>query len=312
MSFAFKLDWNLLRTFVVVAEEESISRAAAVLHRGQPAVSSALKRLEQQIGQKLAERSATGFVLTEAGRILYREAKEVFGGIDRVSTLLSDFSGELTGGVNLTLASYMVSPLIDQALLEFHRRFSMATINITVMTSPEILQAMNNRLIYFGIGPISTMQEEFEYFHIFKEHCSFYCGPSHPLYGIEDLSLEDLKNQRAVTHPAAIYSDVLQPITDMRQRVKFSEPFVGISRHLEEIRRMIVAGIGIGPIPTHIAERDVRDGLLWRLPPYEPAMPINVYLITNPQLRPSRVEQAFIEVLKEVVSATPYEERVYP
>ena len=75
---------------------------------------------------------------------------------------------------------------------------------------------------------------------------------------------------------------------------------------------MIIAGMGIGPIPVQIACRDVRDGLMWRLPPYEDVMPIDVYLVSNPKVRPSRSEQAFIEILREIVDATPYEERVYP
>lgn len=312
MPLSKRINWNLLHTFSVIAEEKSVSRAAEVLGRGQPAVSSALKKLEEQVGCKLAVRGPTSFSLTDAGRIVYREAKEICGSIDRVSTLVSDLSGELTGTVNLTIASHMTSPLINRAFSEFHRHNPRATFDTTVMTSPEIVQAMENSLIYFGIGPVSNMREGFEYFHIFKEHCGFYCGPGHPLFGVENLTIEDLANTHAITYRAALYSDVLQSITDMRRMVGFAEPFVGVSSHMEEVRRMTMAGLGVGPFPIHIVERDVRDGLLWRLPPYEPVMPIDIYLFTNPRVRPSRTEQAFIKVLKEVVAATPYEERVYP
>ncbi|MBA5790878.1 LysR family transcriptional regulator, partial [Escherichia coli] len=62
--------------------------------------------------------------------------------------------------------------------------------------------------------------------------------------------------------------------------VKFAMPSTGVANNLEEVRRMIVSGLGIGAIPVQIAERDVRDGILWRLPPYEDVMPIDVFLIT--------------------------------
>jgi DNA-binding transcriptional LysR family regulator len=75
---------------------------------------------------------------------------------------------------------------------------------------------------------------------------------------------------------------------------------------------MIIAGIGIGVIPIHIAARDEQDGLLWRLPPYRPAMPVDVFMITNPRVRPSRVEQALIDVVTELVDAKPLKERTYP
>lgn len=60
------------------------------------------------------------------------------------------------------------------------------------------------------------------------------------------------------------------------------------------------------PFP-HKSPRNVRDKLLWRLPPYEDLMPIDVYLITNPAVRPSKAEAAFVEVMKEMIEAAPPE-----
>src|ERR1700750_1786879 len=91
---AKKINWNLLHMFVVVAEMQSISRAAVVLGRGQPAVSAALKKLEERLGCKLATRGPTNFALTPAGEVLYREAREIANGIDRLSLLIADLSGE--------------------------------------------------------------------------------------------------------------------------------------------------------------------------------------------------------------------------
>ncbi len=65
---ARKIKLNLLHMFVVVAEQQSLSRAAEVLGRGQPAVSAALKKLEERLDRKLATRGPTNFALTPAGR----------------------------------------------------------------------------------------------------------------------------------------------------------------------------------------------------------------------------------------------------
>ncbi len=46
---------------------------------------------------------------------------------------------------------------------------------------------------------------------------------------------------------------------------------------------MIVSGLGIGPLPVHVVERDVRDGLLWRLPPYKKPAAVGIYMVTNPK-----------------------------
>lgn len=311
MRLSKQINWNLLYTFTVLAETQSVSRTAHVLGRGQPAISAALKRLEHQVGQQLAERGPRYFRLTEAGGLLYREAREICGAIDRISTSLKDTGTIITGNVRLTMASHMTSPIIDDALGEFHERYPRATITISVMNSRDMLEALSDRLIPFAIGPFSSKLPRLRYDHIFREYCGFYCGKGHPLFGRTNLSVGDLQGQMAITYRSAIETDTLQSITDMRSKVKFAEPFVGVANNLEEVRRMILAGLGIGAIPVQIAARDVRDGLLWRLPPYDSVMPIDVYLCHNPAVKPSRTEQAFIDVLREEIGAVSEKDRVY-
>lgn len=311
MRLSKQINWNLLYTFTVLAETESVSRSAQILGRGQPAISAALKRLEHQVGHLLAERGPRNFRLTEAGALLYREAREVCGSIDRISALLKDTGAVLTGNVRLAMASHMTSPVIDDALVEFHRRYPRATIAISVMNSREMLDALSDRLIPFAIGPFSSKLSRFKYDHIFREYCGFYCGRDHTLFGKSNLTVADLQNQTAITYRSAIETDTLQSITDMRSKVRFAEPLTGVANNLEEVRRMIMAGLGIGAIPVQVAARDIRDGLLWRLPPYNNVMPIDVYLCQNSVVKPSRTEQAFVDVLREMIAAVAEDDRVY-
>src|SRR4029453_12907275 len=64
------MDLAELRVFLAVAAERSFSRAASKLHRTQPAVSQAIRRLEDQVGERLFDRSSKDGTLTEAGRVL--------------------------------------------------------------------------------------------------------------------------------------------------------------------------------------------------------------------------------------------------
>src|ERR1700687_5596740 len=64
------MDLSALKMFLAVAHERSFSRAAAVVHRTQPAVSQAVRRLEADIGEQLFDRSSKNGTLTEAGRVL--------------------------------------------------------------------------------------------------------------------------------------------------------------------------------------------------------------------------------------------------
>src|SRR2546428_12656668 len=64
------MDIAALKTFLAVAQERSFSRAAAKVHRTQPAVSQAVRRLEADLGEGLFDRSSKSGTLTDAGKVL--------------------------------------------------------------------------------------------------------------------------------------------------------------------------------------------------------------------------------------------------
>jgi DNA-binding transcriptional LysR family regulator len=308
---ARSLDWNLLRVFLVIAEERSISRAADVLQRTQPAISTALKRLEQNIGTRLVTRSATTFELTDAGTLLHRECKEVFNTICHIPNLLSDQSETLSGTLSLTMASHIVSDIIDETLRIFHERYPQVTLDISLVTSSSVIERVFNRSINFGICLASNQVSGLDYFHLYKEHFAFFCGPLHRFFRKQNLVLADLAGESAVSFKVFASSEALHTITGMYRQARMAIPFAGISDNLEEVRRMIIAGVGIGALPVHVMQRDARDGLLWQLP-LDNVIPIDVYLVSSPKAQLSRAEQAFTALLREVTAAKPLSKRTYP
>ena len=97
----------------------------------------------------------------------------------------------------------------------------------------------------------------------------------------------------------------------LRARADIDDAVVGISTNLEEVKRMIIAGLGIGPLPIHVVERDVRDGQLWRLPPYEDPPAIDIYLVRNLKSRLNTAEMEFTRMLLEKIENTPLADRTY-
>ena len=108
-----RLDWNLLRTYLVIIQERSVSRAAARLHVTQPAVSHC-GRLEDTLERKLIERRGTHFAPTPAGEAVYRIASDIYGGISRLETEIDDSTADLTGSIRLLTVSRIESPVYDE------------------------------------------------------------------------------------------------------------------------------------------------------------------------------------------------------
>ena len=308
---AWKLDWNLLRTFVVIVQEGSLTAAAARLELKQPSVSNALKRLESSLGAKLAERGPRSFRLTARGRALYRECTGILGSVNRLGSALEQAQGEITGTVQLALASHVETPLIDDTLSEFHRLNPAACLSISVSSSREVIESVFEKRAALGVCLVRDRLPELEYSHLYTEHFGFYCGPGHRLFGRRGLRLEDLRDEQCVSFHTDQLNDVLRPIAMLRAQAEFDENLAGVSTHLEEIRRMVMAGIGIGALPIHVAERDVRDGLLFRLPPYADPPAIDIWLLRHPDASVNRAEAEFTRLLLQRIEQTPREQRIY-
>lgn len=94
-----------LRTFVAVAEEGHLTRASERLHVSQPAVSGQIKALEQELALRLFERSASGMVLTVAGRELLGHAQRVLAAADELKRTAKHLTGEVAGTLRIGTVS---------------------------------------------------------------------------------------------------------------------------------------------------------------------------------------------------------------
>jgi len=309
--FANDLDWNLLRTFMVIAEEGSITRAANQLLRGQPAVSLALKRLEESLGSRLVERGRGDFRLTAAGLSLYRECVDLYGGVARLKDITNLASKKISGEVSIHLASHVITPLLDDLLSDTYAAHPDVTYVIKTATSALVAQQVQEKNASFGLCLVNRRLPELDYQIIYREFFGLFCGPRHPLFGRKKLRMDDLRGLDAVSFGTDDLNDALRPVALLRRQYELDQRIIGQSSHLEEVRRMILCGLGIGPLPVHVVEKDVKDGQLWRLPPYKTPPAVDIYLVTNPKKRLNRAEVLIIKSLKTSIKEISMEQRTY-
>lgn len=309
--FVSDLDWNLLRTFVAIVEEGSITRAADRLLRRQPAISLALKRLETEMGMRLIERGGGSFRVTAAGRELYARCVDIYGDISQLKEAATQAAKEVSGRAVIHLASHVTTPILDRVLADLYRRHPGITYRMRIRTSAEVAEDIRDHTATLGICLVNQRLPGLDYELMFREHFGYFCGPPHPFFGRKDLRFEDLAECDAVSFGTDDLRDALRPVALLRRQHLQDLRVVGESMQLEEVRRMILCGLGIGPLPIHVVERDLRDGTLWRLPPYTGAPAVDIHLVTNPRRRLSRAERLLVEALRAEIAATPVAERTY-
>ena len=303
------LDWNLLRTFMVVVQEGSITLAAHRLMLRQPSVSQALKRLEMRLDTQLIDRSPSHFRVTPAGQVLYRDCLDIFGNLVRTVETTLGTKDVVTGKVKLALVSGVASDFFDEVLAAFHRDNPNVSFEIDVMSSKGVQQAVLENSASLGVCLMHDAHPKLHYDPLYRSFYGFFCGPGHPLFGQSDLTLEDLSGHSSVSFRTDQLWDALRPVALLRAQHRLDNKVIGYTSNLGEAQRMIAAGLGFGPLPVHVAQGPMQRGTLWRLPPYEDTLVIDVHMVHHKTARLNRAEQALIEMFQGHIQAVPLDQR---
>src|SRR5690242_3588987 len=140
-----------LRLFVAVAEREHMTRAAAVLHRTQSAVSAAIAGLEAQSGVILFHRVGRRIVLTDEGRAFLAEARAVVAQADAAQRALADLAGMKRGLLSVmasqTIASYWLPP----KLVAFRTAYPQVAVTALAGNTAEVARAVAEGQVEIGL-----------------------------------------------------------------------------------------------------------------------------------------------------------------
>ncbi|MGJ8597367.1 LysR family transcriptional regulator [Sulfitobacter sp.] len=309
--FPWNLDWNLLRTFMVVVEQQGISKAAHFLGLKQPTISAALKRLEEHTGQTLIIRKPNEFSLTRSGQVLYTECAKIFGSVSQLPSLLDLAHAELRGHVSIATTSHVISEHFDAFLDRFSNQHPQVTYSFTVSESDEVKTIVSQNRASFGMCLLHGPPTPLDSMILYREYFGLFCGMRHPLFHKPEIAVEDLQGEAFVAFQTEAEGGPLEVISRLRSYLGLANTRRGSSSSLNEIRRMIMANIGIGALPLHVAQQDVEAGHLRQLPPYDGLPLVNIYLISNPARRQSDAEATFLSGCMAELSAIDIVERTY-
>ncbi|SBV98181.1 Transcriptional regulator, LysR family [uncultured delta proteobacterium] len=303
-----KLDLSLLHMFRVIVEEKSISRAAIRLNLTQSAVSHGLKRLEEQMGVLLIERGNRPFNLTEQGVLLQETANRVYGEVLRLDNALSRNEQSLAGTLYLLVVSRIVSETFDEFLAAFRQRYPRIKITVEMLPSSEILKRINQNVGALGLCLCRHEMKNIRRVLLIPERYSLYCGKHHRLFKQKNIKMQDLLSQDFVAFFSEQWGDALSPLAVFRDEKQFTGEVVAFTNNLDEMKRLLYAGYGIGCLADNAVAEDVRAGRLRQLPSGAGIADIPIYLAWNTLRKLKPVEEVFIEGLYEAfaVDAAPH------
>ena len=150
------MDLRILRYFLAVAEEGNITRAAERLHVSQPALSTQLAALEDELGHKLFERSARGIALTEKGLALRQRADDLVDLAERVEAeIKASDTDEIVGTVSIGAGETPAFRFVARAANELHRKNPKLCFSVSSGNGEDIVTHLREGTFDLGvlIGP---------------------------------------------------------------------------------------------------------------------------------------------------------------
>ncbi|WP_323765411.1 LysR family transcriptional regulator [Marinovum sp.] len=293
------LNWNLLRMFYMIAREQGITKAAKCLGLSQPSVSNALQKLEAQLACQLVIRDSRQFKLTPRGEQIFTECREIFHSAERISQLVSGTDQE-RGKVRFQIIARLVSPMIDELLRLYHQQNPSVIFQSEVTDSYAILRALKRGETTIGFCLLTEPLDDLPAVRLFRREFNVFCGPGHRLFGQDSVAHEDLKGEPVISFASTTAGQDLEPLTLVRGGLRLGDRINGLTTDFEELRRMIVAGLGIGILPRRPVEEDIRKGRLWPLRIIGEQIGKDVYLVHAPRETLSPAEQAFVDLARDM------------
>ncbi|MCH6553222.1 MAG: LysR family transcriptional regulator [Acidobacteria bacterium] len=193
------MEFHQLEVFLAVARERSFSRAAKTLLRTQPAISLAIRRLEEELGESLFDRSSKAAALTDAGELLLDYAQRLTN-LRReipaaVSELRSLHRGRVRVGANETGALYLL-PLIAR----YRQLYPHVRVEIVRSLGRNIPRELLQRSLDLGVLSYQPRDPHLASVVVFRDRLSFIVYPAHPLARRQRVSIQALGQEIFAAH----------------------------------------------------------------------------------------------------------------
>ncbi|HUY95988.1 MAG TPA: LysR substrate-binding domain-containing protein [Terracidiphilus sp.] len=253
------MELSQLETFLAVAEERSFSRAAARLHRTQPAVSQVIRKLEQSVGETLFDRAARDGSLTAAGALLRDYALRLMALRREASSALDELKSLERGRLHLAANEYTCTYLLP-AIDAFRRACPHISVTVQRMLASHIPDELNLRTFEMGMVSFRPDPAQFRTIAVYGDSLAFIVCPSHPLAGAAHVSIGDLGREQFIAHNIA--SPLRRKVIETFQRYRTPLHMSIELPTIEAIKRFVAMGNGVALVPHITVARELQAGEL--------------------------------------------------
>lgn len=291
------MDINQLEVLVTVAREKSFSRAAEVLDRTQPAVSQAIRRLENEVGEQLFDRSSKDGTLTQAGEVLLDYARQMLSLRHSAEDALREMRSLHSGRVSISANEHTVLCVLP-VIAEFRKQYPLIKVEIRRGVASRIPKEITAREVELGVVSFVPSDKAIKSVPIMKDGLVLVVSPEHQLASRSSVAIAELAKEVFIAHNAA--SPYRQKVIETFDHYKVDLD-IGIELpSLEAVKRLVETNIGVALVPRLTAAAEIAAGRLAGVNVNEMTLERDLHIIYRKNASLSHAAEEFLKMATEI------------
>lgn len=287
------MDFDQLNTFLEVARLNSFSKAAETCFRTQPAISSQIRALEEEVGAKLFDRSGGKVSLTASGKAFQKYAEQQMEARKQMISTLAEMErvprGELIVGANEGTCLH----ILPEVFAEFKKKYPSVAVNIRRAERAKILESIIDNSVDFGVISMPVPDNRLTVVQVHRDELVIIAAARHPLAKLKSASVAEACKFPLLLPKVGRTRDALEQLFDER-RLK---PNISMELDSSELlKRFVAADVGVGFIARSNVVEDVKAGALAAVPMSDAQIRRDLALVFRKDKALSRAALAFIDI----------------
>ena len=282
--------------FQAVARSQSFSRAAERLHRTQPAVSQAVRALEQELGVTLFDRSRRAVQLTHAGSVLLPRVEEALAALEAGRVEVAALSGLQAGSLSVSVSDTLAIHVLPQLLGSFRKRFPSVELELSNRPSSGAVADVLSGQVELGFVTKPVRDRRLVTMLLCPLVDVLICAPDPPLAGRRRVAPSALGSEPLLVLDR---SAELRRHLDRRLRAAGVRPRIAMELgSVEVIKRMVGLGLGVSVVPSLAVRKEVAAGDLCEVRISDATPPRQVAAVHRRRGGPSAAAQELLRLAR--------------
>ncbi len=291
-----QMDFDQLQTFIEVARHASFSRAAEKRFRTQPAISSQIRALEDEVSAKLFDRSGGKVSLTAAGKAFQKYAQDAVDARKAMLTSLAEMEHVPRGAIVVGANEGTCLHILPEVFADFKKQYPGVSVGIKRADYARILESVIDNSVDFGVVSLPVKDSRLTVVLVHQDELIIIAPPQHPLGKMKSANLADVAKFPLVLPKTGHTRDALDELF----RERHLKPHYSMELDSSELlKRFVAAGVGVGFIARSNVQEDVRAGALAAIPLADAQVRRDLALVFRKDKALSRAALALIEIARK-------------